>query len=96
MTYRNRANVNPVDFSGGLFASILPCQGYVRLEALVSNEPTRRSLRGTAKCRRRPDYSFEANIFLRRRASSAASAKSQSRKVTILGFVEVALGQTIQ
>jgi hypothetical protein len=32
MTYRNRANVNPVDFSGGLFASILPCQGYVRLE----------------------------------------------------------------
>jgi hypothetical protein len=39
---------------------------------------------------------FEANVFRRRHASSAASAKSQSRKIAIFGFIEVALGQTIQ
>ena len=39
---------------------------------------------------------FEPNIFRRRRVSSAASAKSQSRNVLIFGFIEVAFGQTIQ
>ena len=39
---------------------------------------------------------FDSNTFLRRRASSAASANSQSRNVAIFGFAEVALGQTIQ
>ena len=39
---------------------------------------------------------FEANVFRRRHASSAASANSQSRKIAIFGFIEVALGQTIQ
>src|SRR5882757_8710095 len=42
------------------------------------------------------DNGFEANTFLRPRASSAASAKSQSRKVVTFGLVEAALGQTIQ
>src|SRR5437016_2112551 len=42
------------------------------------------------------NYNFEPNIFRRRRVSSAASAKSQSRNVVIFGFVAAALGQTIQ
>jgi hypothetical protein len=63
---------------------------------LVLNEPMPHSLRGAAKYRYRSDYTFEANVFRRRRASSAASAKSQSRKVVIFGFIEIDLGQTIQ
>jgi hypothetical protein len=39
---------------------------------------------------------YAADIFRSRRASSAASAKSQSRNVMIFGFIEVAFGQTIQ
>ena len=37
-----------------------------------------------------------ANNLRRRRASSAASANSQSRNVATFGLVDVALGQTIQ
>jgi len=36
-------------------------------------------------------YNFEPNIFRRQRRIAAASAKSQSRKVAIFGFIE-ALG----
>jgi len=38
----------------------------------------------------------EPKFFRRQRASSAASVNSQSRKVAIFGFAEVALGHTIQ
>ena len=38
---------------------------------------------------------FEANVFRRRHAPSAASAKSQSRKIAIFGFIEVALGSSM-
>ncbi len=38
---------------------------------------------------------YKARVF-RRRASSAASANSQSRNVVIFGTLEVAFGQTVQ
>jgi hypothetical protein len=97
MTYRNSANVNPVGFHDGDISRrscrVRAMSGY---RGLVLNESMRFSLREAAKRLCRPDYGFEANSLRRRCASPATSAKSQSRNVTILGFVEVALGQTIQ
>ena len=54
---------------------------------------------GARNCQRRSDdqyYNLEANNFLSWRVSSAASANSQSRNVTIFDFIATALGQAIQ
>ena len=54
------------------------------------------NLQGRGADDRKAPMPYRRSATLRRRASSAASANSQFRNVTIFGRFDVAFGQTIQ